>query len=888
MIKKIDWYLLNTEEIAEKLKTHLVEGLSNSEVLKLREKHGENSFGKKDGLGIWGKILTQFKSPLVFILLLAGILTLLLNEFADATVIFIALAINTIIGTLQENKASKAFDELNKSQQKYATVVREGKKSLILAKELVPGDIVILDAGMYIPADIRLIKEKNISINESVLTGEWANVSKSIETLGKEVSIIERTNMVWMGTLIAAGYCKGIVVETGNRTQIGKIAKSLGDIEEEKTPIKESIEKLSKFLSIAVVISLLIILVLGLLREEPLLEMILVAIAVAVAVMPSGLPVAVTSVLAVGMSAILKKGGLVRNLLAAETLGSTTIILTDKTGTITEAKLHLAEIFTAESLHNKNLKIDEGDNRDLLKMAVISSDAFVEEDENSPGKLIVRGRPLEKAMVMAGLEYGVSQNDFSIDHKRIDMLGFESKNGFSASLNKNGSHKINRLFVSGKPELLLENSKFIFINGKKEEMTGALLESFQKVQAEKSSEGIRFTALVYKDVDWEKIPAEEKNAGEIVTDLVFVGFFGFSDPVRANAKDAIKIATEAGARVIMITGDNPNTAGKIAQEVGIMKKGDRVLTGVEIDKMNDEELLEALKHTKVLARMEPSQKLRISRIFQKDGEVVAMTGDGVNDAPALQGADIGIAMGNGTDVSKEASDIILLDGDFSVITFAIEEGRRIVDNLKKIVGYLLSTSFSEVFLIGGSLIIGLPLPILPAQILWANIIEEGLMNFAFVFEPGEKDLMKRNPRSSDNTNIVSSQLKRLIAIVSIVTGLFLVGLYWVLMQFDLRIEEVRTIMFAVVSLDSIFFAFSFKSLRTPLWKENFLSNKFLLISWVISILFLLAALFFDPIRNMLSLTILSGKELLFLLGIGVFNLILIEVTKYFVFEKELK
>jgi len=316
------------------------------------------------------------------------------------------------------------------------------------------------------------------------------------------------------------------------------------------------------------------------------------------------------------------------------------------------------------------------------------------------------------------------------------LLGFESKNGFSASLNEFKKSSLNKLIISGKPELILEKSTYIYIDGKEEKITPEIIKKFVKIQAKKGGEGMRLTAIGYKKTDWGNIPEKEKtNAKDILENIVLVGFMAFEDPIRLNAKSAIKTVTGAGARVIMVTGDNPNTAEKIAKEVGIMKKGGRVLTGTDIEKMKDKELWEALKTTNVFARMIPSQKMRLSNLLQKNGEVVAMTGDGVNDAPALQSADIGIAMDSGTEVAKEASDLILLEGDFSVITYAIEEGRRIIDNLKKIIGYLLSTSFSEIFLIGGSLAMGFPLPILPAQILWSNIIEEGLMNFAFVFEP---------------------------------------------------------------------------------------------------------------------------------------------------------
>ncbi len=884
--KKSDWHFLKPEEIAKKLKTDLKKGLSYEDIIKFQNKYGKNSFEKKGDFGILGKIFVQFKNPLILILFVAGLATLFLGEYTDSFVIFLALIVNTGIGTFQENKASKAFEKLNESQQKFTTVIREGRKNVVPVSELVPGDLVIIEAGAYVPADIRLIEEKNMLVNEAVLTGEWVGVPKSVVTENKKIKKEGlQSNMIWMGTLISGGYGRGIVVATGDKTQIGQIATSLANVEEEKTPIKENIEKLARFLTVLVVASLILIFILGVFRGESITSMVLISIAVAVAVMPEGLPAAVTSVLAVGMSAILKKGGLVRNLLAAETLGSTTVILTDKTGTITEAKMHLSDFFSANSVKNKDITIQNPANQDLLRMAVLSSDAFVEDRDEAPDKLTVRGRPLEKAMVVAGLEVGIAQRDLSKENQRVDLMGFESKNGFSASLNENGKEKNKRLYVSGIPELILENSISIYENGKEKRFSKELRKEFKKIQKQKSAEGMRFTALAYRDVNWEKIPeAEKKDAkNKIANKLVFVGFLAFEDPIRKDAKKSIQKAQKAGARVIMVTGDNPNTAGNIAQEVGIIKKGDRVLIGADVELMKDKELSKELKVVKVFARMAPAQKLRLSKLLQKNDEVVAMTGDGINDAPALQGADIGIAMNNGTEVAKEASDLILMKGSFSVITYAIEEGRKIIDNLKKIVGYLLSTSFSEVFLIGGSLLIGLPLPILPAQILWSNMIEEGLMNFAFVFEPGEKDLMERDPRSQRTRNILTGPLKQMILIVSFVTGVFLLALFWFLNQFNLSIEEIRTIMFVALSIDSIFFAFSFKALDKPIWKEDIFSNRYLIISWITSMVLLLVAMFFPPIQKMLSLTTLTGIELLFLIVIGIFNLVIIEVTKYFVF-----
>ena len=881
MNKKHNWHSLDVKEVLNKLGTTVENGLNSSDIFKIQEKYGKNVFKKKKDFGIWGKIFLQFKNPLIFILLVAVFATFFLGEKTDSLVIFLALFINTLIGTFQENRASKAFEKLSKQQQKHATVIRDGKKSVVLVENLVVGDIVILNSGSYVPADIRLIEERDLLINESVLTGEWVDVVKDVgvvETLEAEKYISKQTNMVWMGSLVSGGNGTGVVVEIGDKTEMGKIAQGLNNLEEEKTPIKENLERLARFLSIIVLVSLVVIFFLGLLRGEPVTEMLLVAIAVAIATMPEGLPIAVTSVLAVGMNQILKRGGLVRNLLAAETLGSTTVILTDKTGTITGAKMVLDKIFTLKTIKEEG----DSDETELLKMSVLSSEAFIDEAGGSE-EIIVRGRPLEKAIVMAGIDSGFVQNDLLKESERLDFLFFESKNGFRASLNKNGDK--NRLFVSGIPELLLENSSYVYYGGEKKKVTKEILKEFSKIQKERGEEGSKFIALAYLDVDWDKIPVSRgDDAKKILEKLVFVGIATFNDPIRPDAKESIEKAKSAGTRVIMITGDNPSTASTIAEKVGIIKKGEEVLTGMDVDKMSDIELFDKLKTVNVFARMVPSQKLRISKILQKNGEVVAMTGDGVNDALALQGADIGIAMESGSEVSKEASDLILLKGDFGVITFAIEEGRRIIDNLRKIIGYLLSTSFTEVFVIGGALVAGYPLPILPTQILWSNIIEEGLMNFAFVFEPGEENLMKRDPRLASTREVMTKKLKAMIIIVGVTTGIFLMALYWFLMQTNIAIEEARTIMFVATSIESIFFALSFKSFENPLWKEKIFSNKYLIISLLVSIFFLLIALFVPFIRDILSLTVLTGGQLVILGVIGMFNLFVIETAKYLVFK----
>jgi Ca2+-transporting ATPase len=896
--KATKWYQLSAKEVEEKLNTDIKSGLTAMKVATRQKKYGKNVFEKAKKETSTDRITKQLKSPLVFILIIAGIGTLLLGEYLDMTVIFIAVLINIIIGVFQEKRASSAFEKLAESQEKHATVIRDGKKIVIEATELVPGDIVAMEAGMYIPADVRIVEYNNLSVNEAALTGEWVSVSKDAGVIEKDTHITGQLNMAWMGTLASSGTALGIVVETNGKTQIGKIAKSLAYAEETQTPLQKSIKKLAKFLANFTIISVAIILLIGIFRGESIAEMLLVSIALAVAVMPEGLPAAVTVVLALGMEAILKKGGLVRNLLAAETLGSTTVILTDKTGTLTMAEMRVASVITLNSLKKTSGKeiparigkvgsFEVVDERSVLDMAILTSDAFIEGKEEALSEWVVRGRPVERAVMIAGIDSGINQDDLLKSQPRIDFLPFESKRRFVASLHNTLKSKKNRLYLSGAPELLLEKASFVYSNNKKIKLTKNTREKLAKVQEEKSSEGMRLIGVAYKDTRENTLPGKESAESTVVLEnIIFAGFIVLHDPLRPEVGESIKTAREAGARVIMLTGDNPATAAKIAQEAGIKRKGTDVLTGNDIENYEDSELLKALETTDVFARVLPDQKLRIARLLKSEGHVVAMTGDGINDAPALRSADIGIALGSGTEVAKEASDVILINNSFSIIVNAIEEGRRILDNLKKIVAYLLSTGFSEIFVVGGALIVGAPLPLLPAQILWTNILEEGFMNFAFAFEPKESDVMKRDPHASSMKNILTPNLKRLIMLIAVVTGVFLILFYFFLLYLNLPIEEIRTFMFIAMSVDSIFFAFSVKNLHKPIWKIKVFSNKYLLVSLSISTAMLIAAITLPPLQKLLSLTPPSMLEFVIILALGLFNLAVIEFVKYFVFEKK--
>lgn len=884
-----DWYHLSPAAVAEKLSVDTERGLDDDEVAGSRDLHGTNELSEGPSIGLLTRFFVQFKNPLILILLVAGGATLLLGEYVDATVIFLALLVNVIVGTFQEERASQAFAKLAETQNAKATVIRDGSKRVISATEVVVGDVVELDPGTNVPADVRIVQEKNLKMNEAALTGEWMAVAKRTEKIKEEAVVSERENMAWKGTLVASGEGRGIVVAVGDETELGKIAQGLTDEIDHDTPIQQHMKQLARFLSIASLIIVALIFVLGILRSQGLLEMLLVSIAVAVSVVPEGLPAAVTVVLAIGMEKILDKGGLVKNLRAAETLGSTTVIMTDKTGTLTQAKMELAELLSFDQLEMKEAATaDEISDlqRYLLEAAITSSDAFVENTDNGP---IVRGRAIEKAIVTRGLAAGFDKA--VIDERRLDFLTFSSENRYAASLSQSKTghdNDQNELFVSGAPEFVLGHAAKIRTEGGVQKLDDDLRNKITALQEEKSSEGKRLIAIAYKPNQGEEIDRakEGKATDEQIGNLVFLGLLTFADPIRADVADSIAQAKAAGVHVLMVTGDNKETAQFIAREAGVATDGIDPLIGAELADMDDKEIIEAVKTRTVFARVLPEQKLRLAKLLRDRKEVVAMTGDGVNDAPALRAADIGVAVGSGTEVAKEASDLVLLDDSFSIIVAAIEEGRRIIDNLKKILAQLLSASFGEVFLIAGALALALPLPVLPPQILWINIVEGGLLTFVFAFEPPSSDIMKRDPKEERVSNLFSTPLKWLIFASGTITGLAAFGIYLALSAANLPLIEIRTMMFLVLTIDALLFTLSLKNFYQPLHRINFTNNKVLFVSLALGAGAMLGAIFIPALSALLSLTILPGWYWLLLAGIGIFDLLVVEIAKYVLFQRK--
>jgi len=865
------------------------QGLSDKEAFLRQKKFGKNLTPGEKPLSKAMIFFSQLKSPLIYILIIAGLITLFFREWADAVVIFGAVTLNTLFGFFQENKAGHALRELKKIVKIEARVVRDGREESINSADLAPGDIIVFTSGNKIPADGRLIEAHHLMINEAPLTGESAPAQKNNKISPQGIPLPDRDNMVYMGCVIENGKGKAVVTSIGKDTEIGKISLLVRETKEEKTPLQQKISHFSKVVGIIIVGITFFIFLEGMLRGRDFLEMFMTSIAVAVAAIPEGLPIALTVILALGMQRILKRKGLVRKLLAAETLGSTSLIASDKTLTLTEGKMVVSETFASQI----KIKFDEfkskhhKDHNLLLQIAVITSEAFIENPDDPYPLWLIGGRPTDKALILAGAEVGLKKPVLERSFVKIDEIPFSSENKFIASLVQarpliNGS--VRHAKVSSVKGPIIEGAEqAILVAGAPEKIISqSLLESeaiseLNKELEDMTGRGLRVVAAAYKKIADHK--TEIRNLEEEIDGLTFVGFIGLSDPLRPEAKEAISLCRKAGMKTIIVTGDHLLTAKATAKELGLNTDSSNIINGADLDMISDDDFQRKIKDIDVYARVEPRHKLRIVEAWQKQGQVVAMTGDGINDAPALKKADIGVALGSGTDVAKEVSDLVLLTDNFNVIIAAVEEGRVIIDNIRKVIVYLLSDSFTETILIGVSIIFGLPLPISAVQILWINLIEDGLPNMALAFEPKEKGVLERKPEGKD-VKLLNPEMKVIIFIIGIFTDFILLGVFLWLFRQNYDIQHIRTIIFAALGIDSLFYVFSCKSLGRNIWRINPFSNKYLIISVVFGFSALAAGIYIPAFRALLKTVPLEPKEWLVILGLGVINVLLIELVKY--------
>lgn len=900
--RPLNWHSLEEEKIFDVLKTSK-NGLSENEAFLRLKRYGLNKLPEEKPISKFSLFLKQFKSPLVFILVIAGVITLFLKDFSDSIIIWLIIVFNAFIGFFQENKTNQILMALKKSVTKRAHIIRDGNEKEVESQYLVPGDIIVLEPGYYVPADGRLISSSFLKVNEASLTGEWWPIKKTTNLVLPETALFERENMVYMGTLVEEGRGLAVVVATGAETEIGKIAKTAKEIKEAQTPFQRKVSYFSKILGGIIILLSLVIFILGIIGGKGYLEMFTTVVAVAVAAIPEGLPLAVTVVFAFGMQQILKNKGLVKNMLAAEILGSTSVICTDKTGTLTEAKMQVAGIFTGtkellfdgenyfKKLNQNGLK----SHITVLKIALLSSDAYIENPEDEIHRWIIRGRPLERALLLAGIQAGLSKKELEKQQPKIDSLTFDSVYKYSASVHSLND-KEDIIYIMGAPEAILEFSAFIEFDGKQEVLNKDKLKLLKKRIEELTSKALRLVAVGYKKIPKESLIKEIKNNFQIkkkkkidfykenLEKLVFVGFIALKDPIRKEAKSVIKICKEAGMRPIIVTGDHKLTALAIAKELDFNVDEKNILEGKDLEKMSKDDFQKIFKKISIYTRLEPSLKLKIIEAWQKDGAIVAMVGDGINDAPALKRADIGVALGSGTEVAKEASDLVLLSDKFSIIVAAVAEGRRIIDNIRKIITYFLIGGFTEIMIIGLSVIFGLPLPVLPGQILWKNFIESALPSLALAFEPKEKDIMNRPPEDP-NIPLLNLEMKILIFIIGIITNLFLFGMFLWFYFGGYPLEKIRSIIFVGLAIDSFFFIFSCRNLRKNIWQYNPFSNLYLNTTILIDFFFLIIALYIPLFQKLLKTVSLGIFEWIILVVYGVLNLIAVEIGKWIYLNK---
>lgn len=842
------WSLSVDETLKTLETTH--DGLSDAEV-QFRLRHfGPNTLVRERRFTPLGLIVRQFTSPLIFILIAAACLTILLREWVDTTVILLAILVNAGLGFYQEFRAENALEKLNTYVRERARVIRNGSEQEIDSAQLVPGDIIHVAYGQRVPADARLVEANNLSADEAVLTGESLPVSKGIETLSEAAIVAERTSMVHAGTLIVEGTGLAVVTATDSNTEIGRIAELVSTTKDTKTPLQRALSRMAWFIFILVAVLSVLIFFLGLARGESAIEMLLMAAAISVGAVPEALPIALTVILAVGLERLARRKGIMRNLAAAETLGSARVVMTDKTGTLTEANMRLVEILTQGEI-TSGKKGDEHEETEILSSALWGADVTIENPDDAKKDWKFAGRAFEVSVVRAAHERGIDVRSF-MAARQAPLLVFNSTNKFSIVVGKD-EH-----FVIGAPDILLSRSKL---------SKDAYVAAEAKIH-EISAEGKRLLGIA-------RLPHALKNTAkpEDAHNLEFLGALVFKDPIRHDAAAAVQKIEALGARTVMLTGDLKGTALAVARELGWKVDEGQVLTGHELHELSDDDIRKNLAHIKIFSRVTPEDKLRIGTLYRQNGEVVAMTGDGVNDAPSLKAVDIGVALGSGSDVAKSVADLVVLDDNFKTIVAAIEEGRRILENIRKVFVYLVSTCLGEVFLIGGALFVGLPLPLSALQIIWVNFFTDSLPALSYAFDEHVPTHRK------ESRGIFNTEVKVLTFGIGTLSSALLFGLYWYLLHSGIDVEHARSTLFICFSLYVLVVAFSLRNLRTPIWRYNPFSNRYLTASVLFGAVLTLATVFVPVFQNIFDLVTpplhLWAVVLLWLF----FNIAIVEMAK---------
>jgi Ca2+-transporting ATPase len=907
------WHALEASNVVSALQTFPDAGLQTHEAEKRLVEFGPNELEEADRPSLLQMILEQFNNFIVIVLILAAVISAVLGDYIEAVAILAIVILNAILGVIQERRAEEALAALRRLAAPEALVLRDGHRRTIPARELVPGDVVFLESGNYIPSDLRLVETVNLRIEEAALTGESVPVSKDAHlVLTQDQALGDRRNTAFSGTLVSYGRGKGVVVSTGMRTQIGMIAAMLQAVREEPTPLQIKLDQLGKTLGWAALAVCGMVFLLGWVRGIEALEMFLVAVSLAVAAVPEGLPAVVTITLALGMREMISRHALIRRLASVETLGSTTVICSDKTGTLTQNQMMVTRMWVDRHkfevtgsgyepvgdfrLDGKVIDLsDYPATTTALWVAALANDAQVEEEQSEDGQRGTRvvGDPTESALLIAALKAGATREDLERAYPRIDEIPFDSNRKRMTTVHKikdpspedvspfyDGKLKEWEVAaIKGAPDIVLDLCTQI--QGMDDQPVSLLDEMRERIleaNASMARSALRVLAVAYRV---EQDVPDEATPEKVEHNFIFVGLMGMIDPPRHQAKPAIEKARRAGIRTVMITGDYPDTAEEIAEEIGLLQRGHGVLTGNELDSMPDSMLIERVETTDVFARVSPEHKVRIVDALRERGEIVAMTGDGVNDAPALKRSDIGVAMGvTGTDVAKETADMVLTDDNYASIVSAVEQGRIIYANIRKFVFYLLSCNLAEIVVIFLAILAGLPSPLTPIQLLWLNLITDGAPALALGMEKGDPDTMDRPPRPPKEPVINKPMRVRIgiqtIAISAVTLSAYLMGIA----MYPGVPEEAKTMAFVTLSFSELLRAFTARSENYPLLRIGIFSNRVMLYAVVSSLLLLLAVIytpFLQPIFNTVALGWAEWQVVLPLLFVPA---IVAELTKW--------
>lgn len=873
------WHTLSAGEAAHHLETDHETGLSTAQVAERMAFHGPNALHEKRGRSPWRMLLDQFTDFMIIVLIVAAVISGVVGGVQDTIAIIVIVILNTVIGFVQEYRAERAMAALKRMSETSARVLRDSQVETINASALVPGDVVLLETGNVVPADFRLVEVAQLRIDESALTGESVAVDKQIHPLPIiDVPLSDKTCLAYKGTTVTYGRGRGLVTATGMNSELGKIASSLSEEDDSKTPLQKRLAGFGKRLALAALAICVLVFVIGIMRGEPLLLMFMTAVSLAVAAIPEALPAVVTISLALGAHKMVKQHALIRRLPAVETLGSVTFICSDKTGTLTQNKMHVTAIYADGEMrkawpnekvliNNKNESSQNEPWLTIFHALALSNDAHLDKQ----GK--IQGEPTEAAFLRAAQEAGWNKALLEQDAPRVKELAFDAERKRMTTFHRTTKHII--AYTKGSPEGLVSQCTHMLTATGKQAIDQALL--LQQAEA-MAANGLRVLAFAYRH--WDTLPDSEQ-PDELECDLIFLGFTGLIDPPRSEAKEAVSLCKSAGITPVMITGDHPATARAIAYQLGILDDSNgRVMTGTELANLDEHTFEAEVELMRVYARVDPAQKIKIVRALQDKGEVVAMTGDGVNDAPALKAANIGIAMGKaGTDVAREAAHMVLLDDNFVTIVHAVRYGRRLYDNIRKFIRYVVTTNSAEVLTIFLAPFLGLPIPLLPTHILWINLVSDGLPALALTAEPAEADIMRRPPRPPKESLFANGMWQHMIWVGFLMAGVTLFTQSW---AYHSGSSHWQTMAFTVLTLSQLGHVLAIRSEKESLFSLGVFSNRPMAAAVIITFILQMATIYVPALNPIFKTKPLSINEMLICIALSSVVFIAVEIEKFFI------